>query len=221
MAEHTASVEVPAPVHQVYEMWSHFADYPQFMSHVKDVTYIDDQRSRWVVEILGRHEWEAVNENWIPDRQIGWRSTAGLRNRGRVTFEQSGPEATRVVVWIEYEPPAGVLGAAGEAIGGGVALQHELQRDLERFAEMVREAPLGSLDPQTSAYLFHAESAGGRALAQERRARAFIGDVPTRPSSTPLDETVAPGSAGPGTPPIEPGDPNSDPGVAGTTRLPS
>jgi len=221
MAEHTASVEVAAPVHQVYEMWSHFTDYPQFMSHVKDVSYIDDQRSRWVVDIMGRHEWEATNEDWIQDRQIGWRSTAGLRNRGRVTFEQSGPDATRVTVWLEYDPPAGALGEAGEALGGGATLRRQLHHDLVRFAEMVREAPAGSLDPQSSAYLFHAESASGRALEQEQRARTFVGDVPSRPSSNLLDEPGAPGMTERGTSALDREDPNYDAGGAGTTRLPT
>ena len=77
---HQAEVTVDAPVHQVYTLFTHFNDFPKFMSFVKEVTYNDDQSSHWVAEIAGRHEWDAVNENWIPDRQVGWRSTNGLEN---------------------------------------------------------------------------------------------------------------------------------------------
>jgi len=48
MAEHRASVTVNAPVHQVYGLFTHFNDFPKFMSFVKEVTYYDEQRSHWV-----------------------------------------------------------------------------------------------------------------------------------------------------------------------------
>ena len=91
MAQHSASVTVNAPVHQVYQLYTHFNDYPKFMTFVKEVTYLDDQRSHWVADVIGRHEWDAANEDWIPDRQIGWRSVDGVSNSGRVTFEPAGP----------------------------------------------------------------------------------------------------------------------------------
>ena len=90
MAEHHASVTVNAPVHQVYGLFTHFNDFPKFMSFVKEVTYYDEQRSHWVAEVVGRHEWDAINENWVEDRQIGWRSTNGMENAGRVVFESVG-----------------------------------------------------------------------------------------------------------------------------------
>src|SRR5579872_4981582 len=86
LVEHHASITVNAPVHQVYSLFTHFNDFPKFMSFVKEVTYYDDQRSHWVAEVAGRYEWDAVNENWVEDRQIGWHSTSGLENYGRVTF---------------------------------------------------------------------------------------------------------------------------------------
>jgi uncharacterized membrane protein len=48
MSEQKATVTVNAPVHQVYELFSHFNDFPKFMSYVKEVTYKDDQTSHWV-----------------------------------------------------------------------------------------------------------------------------------------------------------------------------
>lgn len=41
MAEHHVSVTVKAPVHQVYELFTHFNDFPKFMRFVKEVTYTD------------------------------------------------------------------------------------------------------------------------------------------------------------------------------------
>src|SRR3981081_530014 len=102
MAEHHASVAVNAPVQQVYTLFTHFNDFPKFMSFVKEVTYYDDQRSHWVAEGSGHHEWDAVNENWVPDREIGWRSINGIENFGKVTFQPTSNSQTQVDVYVNY-----------------------------------------------------------------------------------------------------------------------
>ncbi|HEY3268990.1 MAG TPA: SRPBCC family protein [Armatimonadota bacterium] len=166
MAKHTATVTVNAPLDQAYKFWSHFNDYPKFMSFVKEVTYIDDQRSHWVVDVVGRHEWDAVNEGWRPNETIGWRSTAGAETAGKVTFRDVGG-ATEVTVLLDYDPPAGLLGDLGEAMGGGARVQKSLEDDLENFARMVEDAGPGALDPASSAYLFHPNSAAGKGETTE------------------------------------------------------
>ena len=112
MAEHSAAVTVNAPVHQVYQLYSHFNDYPKFMTFVKEVTYLDDQRSHWVVDVAGKHEWDAVNEDWVPDRQIGWRSLDGVSNSGRVLFEPIGTQQTRVTVDVSSDRRRGSSGSS-------------------------------------------------------------------------------------------------------------
>lgn len=166
---HHASVRIDAPVHQVYALFSHFNDFPRFMSFVKEVTYMDDQHSHWVADVVGHHEWDAVNQEWIPDRQIGWRSTSGFDNFGKVTFEPEGPSQTKVDVSIHYQPPAGVLGDIGEHMGAGSRFDHMLQHDLDNFAQMVHAAPPGALDSNSSNYLFHAGSAAAKGRATERQ----------------------------------------------------
>lgn len=167
MAEHSASVTVNAPVHQVYQLFSHFNDFPKFMSFVKEVTYKDDQTSHWVVDVVGTHEWDAVNENWVPDQQIGWKSTDGMENSGVVTFETTGANHTKVSTKISYNPPAGVLGDLGDKLGAGKLFETKLQHDLDHFAQMVAEAPAGSLDPTSSSYLFHDDSAAAKSKTTE------------------------------------------------------
>jgi len=169
MVEHHAAVTVDAPVHQVYSLFTHFNDFPKFMSFVKEVTYHDAQRSHWVAEVAGRHEWDAANEDWIPDRQIGWRSTGGLKNSGRVLFQPTSTQQTHIDVYIDYEPPVGVLGNIGERLGVGKHFEDVLQKDLNHFAEMVHQAPVGALDPTSSNYLFHPESAAARGKTTERQ----------------------------------------------------
>jgi uncharacterized membrane protein len=177
--DHQASVTVNAPAHEVYSMFSHFNDFPKFMSFVKEVTYYDDQRSHWVASIAGTHEWDAVNENWIPDQQIGWRSTSGLENFGKVTFAPQEANRTQVVVDIHYNPPAGIFGDAGEKLGVGRRFQDALQNDLNHFARLVDEAPPGTLDPNGSNYLFHQDSAAVNRSTTPAQNETMDGDPST------------------------------------------
>jgi uncharacterized membrane protein len=176
-ASHHASVTVNAPVHQVYSLFTHFNDFPKFMSFVKEVTYYDDQNSHWVADVAGRHDWDAVDENWIPDRQIGWHSTKGLENFGKVTFEPVNSDQTKVDVYIDYNPPAGILGNVGEHLGAGSRFEKVLQNDLLNFARMVDEAPYGALDPNSSNYLFHAGSAAARGATTTRQDETMYHDA--------------------------------------------
>src|SRR5437667_2347029 len=107
MAEQSASVTIDAPVHQVYSLFTHFSAFPTFMSFVKEITVSDAQRTYWVVHILRDFSWDAVNEDWIPDQQIGWRSTRGLFTRGKVKFRVLEPQRTKVDVYLHYTPPFG------------------------------------------------------------------------------------------------------------------
>ena len=186
LTEHGAAVDVNAPVHQVYALFTHFNDFPKFMSFVKEVTYYDDQRSHWVAEIVGRHEWDAINEDWVEDRQVGWRSINGFENTGRVTFEPLGPDKTRVNVLIRYNPPAGVLGDVGEKLGAGSRFENALQHDLDNFARMVDQAPPGALDPTSSNYLFHSGSAAAKGKTTSRQDET-MGDPSTADNTTGTD----------------------------------
>ena len=102
--------------------------------------------------------WDAVNEDWIEDSQVGWRSIRGLTNNGKVIFQQTGPEMTQVNVFLTFVPPAGTLGRLADYLAGDL-FDKRLNEDLQHFARMVAEAPAGALDPMSSHYLFHQDSA--------------------------------------------------------------
>jgi ribosome-associated toxin RatA of RatAB toxin-antitoxin module len=191
LAEHHAAVTVNAPVHQVYSLFSHFNDFPKFMTFVKEVTYYDDQRSHWVADVAGNHEWDAVNEDWIPDRQIGWRSFSGLENYGRVIFQPVSEDQTRVDVYVNYNPPAGILGDIGEHMGAGKRFDDALQKDLNNFAKMVDLCPVNADDPNWSQYLFHPESAAAKGKTTARQNETMGGEY--TPTGTDREYETMPG----------------------------
>ncbi|HTK08006.1 MAG TPA: SRPBCC family protein [Ktedonobacteraceae bacterium] len=183
MAEHSASIIINAPVHQVYVLFTHFHDFPKFMHFVKEVTYDDEQRSHWVVHVLKDYEWNAVNEDWIPDRQIGWRSTSGLQNTGKVKFRVLSANRTEVDVYVSYTPPSGALGQLGEVFVAGTYFDAILKEDLENFAHMVELAPEGSLDPMSSHYLFHPLSAANLKAITPHQTHIWANDPQMQPQA--------------------------------------
>ncbi len=177
MAEQYASVNIDAPVHQVYSLFTHFRDFPTFMYFVKEVTVADEQRTHWVVHVLRDYEWDAVNEDWIPDQQIGWRSTRGLFTCGKVKFRSIEPQRTMVDVYLHYTPPFGLLGRLVDMLGVGSRVEAILKEDLAHFARMVEQTPSQSLEPMASHYLLHPRSAVASKAITQRYKRAMRQDA--------------------------------------------
>lgn len=153
---HGATVTVNAPVHEVYQLFTHFDQFPHFMEFVKEVKYLDKdhQRTHWVADVFGHDVWDAVNEDWIEDRQIGWRSTSGLKNSGKVEFSEAGPGKTWVNVQVIYDPPAGFIGEIINDLGASDRFDEALQESMNKFARLVDNAPPGGLDPHSPSYVF-------------------------------------------------------------------
>lgn len=138
------SVTVGRPAQEVYRYWRKLENLAQFMNHVKSVTQIDEHRSTWVVKgPMGTDlEWTA---QILTDREgelISWESLPGaeVQNAGSVRFETAGDGRTEVRVSLQYQPPAGVLGATVAKLFGE-APEQQLEEDLARFKTIIeREA---------------------------------------------------------------------------------
>ena len=71
------TITVDAPVRVVYNQWTQFEEFPEFMGGVSQVRQLDDQRLHWVAEIAGvRREWDAAILEQVPDQKIAWAATA-------------------------------------------------------------------------------------------------------------------------------------------------
>ena len=128
------SIEVDLPVSTVYNQWTQFEDFPQFMDGVESVTQLDDKRLHWVAEVAGtREEWDAEIVDQEPDRRIAWRALTGTTNDGIVTFESLGPNSTRVSLDLDVEPES-LKEKIGEKLG---FVSKQVEGDLKRFKEFV------------------------------------------------------------------------------------
>ena len=128
------SIEVELPVSTVYNQWTQFEEFPQFMEGVESVTQLDDTRLHWVAEIAGtRREWDAEIIDQQPDRRIAWRSIDGAGNGGIVTFQPVGPSTTQVNLQMDFEPE-GLAENIGDKLG---FVSKRTEGDLERFKSFI------------------------------------------------------------------------------------
>lgn len=119
--EFRKAIRINAPVEQVFNFWQNYDNFPRFMSHLKEVRDMGDGRSHWVANgpAGAPIEWDAQITEMRPNRVIAWESMPGseVYNAGRVRFE-SVDGATRVDVFMTYNPPGGVAGHAIAALFG-------------------------------------------------------------------------------------------------------
>lgn len=157
---------------ELYTFWRNFENLPQFMNHLNAVTVQDEKVSHWVAKApLGRTvEWDATIINEIPNRLIAWQSVpgSGIASAGSVRFEPApGNRGTEVRVNLEYNPPAGAVGAAvAKLLGEEPHVQ--VAEDLRRFKNLMETGETPTLKGQPVG----ARSAKGKGLDKAQAAHA-------------------------------------------------
>lgn len=148
------SVLIDKSPEELYRFWHNFENLPRFMNHLESVQVKDDRRSHWVAKApLGTTvEWDAEIINEKENELIAWRSLEGadVNNAGSVRFQpaRSG-RGTEVKVSLEYDPPAGVVGAAIAKLFGEEPNQ-QVEEDLRRFKQLMETGTIPTTEGQSS-----------------------------------------------------------------------
>lgn len=137
-----AEEHVRRPAEELYHHWRRLEDLPQFLPHVVSIDETADGMSHWKVRgpLARELEWDAEIIEEQPGKMLAWQTLPGasVASAGSIRFEPEG-EGTRVRVSLQYQPPAGALGAAvAGALGASPARQ--IKEDLTRFKEMMEAA---------------------------------------------------------------------------------
>ncbi len=100
----------------IYRFWRQLENLPKFMRHLESVIDLGGGRSRWRAKGPADSvvAWDAEIINDVENELIAWRSLPGsqIPNAGSVRFQPALGEGTIVTVTLEYDPPAGLIGAA-------------------------------------------------------------------------------------------------------------
>ncbi len=139
---------------ELFRFWRNFENLPRLMNHVQSVKVLDNTHSHWVAKAPGNTsvEWDAEIFNEKENELIAWRSLPGatVPNAGTVQFKKApGNQGTEVRVEIDYQPPAGVIGAVFAKIFGEEPNQ-TVQEDLRHLKQMMEAGEIPSTKGQPS-----------------------------------------------------------------------
>lgn len=102
MSTVTESLDARVPVSTVYDPWTRFASFPEFMQGVEEIRRLDDAHLRWRTGIGGvTREFGATVSDQHREERVAWASDAGPRHAGVITFHRIDDAGTA---------PSGALG---------------------------------------------------------------------------------------------------------------
>lgn len=139
---------------ELYQFWRDLKNLPRFMKHLESVQILNDNRSHWVAKGPAGTtvEWDAEVIEDRPNEVIAWRSVEGadVDNTGSVRFERApGGRGTTVRVRMQYNPPAGVLGAAVAKLFGEDP-NWQVKDDLRRFKQLMEIGEIITTEGQSA-----------------------------------------------------------------------
>jgi len=143
-----ASTTIYRPAQEVYAYWRQFDNLPRFMNHLQEVQEFGGGRSKWTATgPLGVPvSWDAEIINDIPGELISWRSVgdADVVSAGSVRFKPAGGDhGTEVRVTLQYDPPAGKVGATVAWLFGEDP-QTQIEDDLRRFKQLLETGEIST-----------------------------------------------------------------------------
>jgi uncharacterized membrane protein len=145
-------VTINASPDALFAFWRRLELLPRFMDHLVSVSQLDSRRSRWVAKApAGRTvEWEAEIINEITGELIAWRTVEGadVVSAGSVRFTPApGGRGTEVRVRLQYDPPAGKIGATvAWLLGHDPAAT--VREDLRRFKQLMEAGEVPTIEGQ-------------------------------------------------------------------------
>jgi uncharacterized membrane protein len=124
------SVDIGAPISNVYNEFTQFEEWPKFMHRVTSVSQEDETHVAFKSKIWGvSKEFQAEIDEQRPDERIKWHVVQGLSHKGVATFHELAPRLTRIEVSVDVEP-----GSLIEKFARGARhVKRAMRADLHRF----------------------------------------------------------------------------------------
>jgi uncharacterized membrane protein len=136
MSTHEHTIVVDRPVRVVYDQWTQFESYPDFMENVERVEQLGDTITHWKVRVGGvEREYDAAITEKRPDEVIAWQTVEGPDQSGMVSFVPVDPDRTRVTLQMDFEPE-GLVENIGDAVG---AVSSSIEHSLLRFKDFIEQ----------------------------------------------------------------------------------
>lgn len=139
------TIEIAAPVEQVFAFWNNDENFPRFMKKVRKVETLEGGRSCWTMAgpVGLSIEWEAEITDKRTNELLAWRSMPGaiIEHAGAVRFKPTPQGGTEIEVNLSYNPLAGALGRLAANFFGSDP-RTELDEELARMKSLIETGKL-------------------------------------------------------------------------------
>ncbi|HEV2666831.1 MAG TPA: SRPBCC family protein [Blastocatellia bacterium] len=136
------TINIHAPVEQVFGFWTDHRNFPRFMTNVREARPTGNGRSHWIVSGPAGIpiEWTAEITEQVPNKLLAWKSLPGstVRHGGVVHFEPIHEGSTRVHIEMCYHPIGGAIGHALARLFGSDP-KSEMDADLLRMKTFIEK----------------------------------------------------------------------------------
>jgi uncharacterized membrane protein len=124
------SMDIGAPLQTVYNEWTQFENWPEFMHRLESVNQEDDTHVHFKTKIWGKSkEFTAEIVEQVPDQRIKWEVNEGVTHAGVVTFHEIAPNLTHVELNMDVQP-----GSLLEKAARGMRhIKRAVRADMHRF----------------------------------------------------------------------------------------
>lgn len=134
-----ASIDVEAPVEQVYDYWETLQNLPKFMVNIEEVRETGPDMTHWKVKgpLGAKVEFDVRTTQQERNEALAWNSVEGtIQTSGQVRFRELSGGRTRVETTINYwDPPAGRVGEVASRLVANPKVL--LEQDLRNFKEIM------------------------------------------------------------------------------------
>lgn len=134
--EQSVQIQVEAPLHLVWELWSDLRQMPRWMKWIESVEILEDEPelSRWTLAARGfTFSWIARTLVKIPHQTLQWESVDGLPTRGTARFYEQQANSL-IELTFAYAKPR-IVGKAMDKLFLGRIVESTIRSDLERFRQ--------------------------------------------------------------------------------------
>ncbi|HEY8461434.1 MAG TPA: SRPBCC family protein [Blastocatellia bacterium] len=139
------TINIHAPVDQVFDLWTNHQNFPRIMSRVLEARPTREGRSHWIVAGPAGLpiEWTAEITEKVPNKLLAWKSLPGsaVRHSGVVHFDPIHEGSARVHIEMRYHPVGGAIGHALARVFG-VDPKSEMDAELLRMKTFIEKGYL-------------------------------------------------------------------------------
>lgn len=134
------TINIHAPVEEVFDFWTDYRNFPHFMANVREVWPAGHGRSHWIVAGPAGLpiEWTSQITELVRNKLLSWKSVpdSAISHSGVIRFEPIHEGSTRVHIELCYYPPAGAIGHALARVFGSDP-KSEMDTDLIRMKTFI------------------------------------------------------------------------------------